>query len=440
MLPKSHPTSNAVPDAVWEELISAALAAPTPDNNQPWRFHCQNRQLTVSFDDERRLPSDVMGMFDLIGLGAALTNLRLTARSLGFDTQITLPRTSIDSSTRSNPDPSSSLGLPTALVKIIDGPISEADPDDFDPTTVKTAPIEPNNANSRANQPRLTRGDESLTSMIFHRHTNRHGYSKQQISVNRLDELRIQAELVESISSDDATPGSKLQTTWLTQRADISQMARLVARCDLMRFRYRPFHEELYRQLRFTKAQAELTRDGLDVRTLALPPGGRGLLQILRSWNVMRFLNTTQLSQLLGIPTRGTIRQSGAMGIISFPRTHNSEPKTSADSVERWHRDCIDSGSYLQKLWLAASRHCLAVQPLGSLALFFAREEQLDGAELGEHDRREINRTRSRFNKINPNLTDHSISMIFRIGHAPTAAHRSKRRPISDVWSRQEQL
>ena len=42
--------------------------APSPDNNQPWRFAGSDEQLSVYLDPQRALPSDVNAMFDLVGV------------------------------------------------------------------------------------------------------------------------------------------------------------------------------------------------------------------------------------------------------------------------------------------------------------------------------------------------------------------------------------
>ena len=60
------------------ELVRAAVLAPSPDNNQPWRFAGSDEQLSVYLDPQRALPSDVNAMFDLVGVGAS--GLRASTR------------------------------------------------------------------------------------------------------------------------------------------------------------------------------------------------------------------------------------------------------------------------------------------------------------------------------------------------------------------------
>lgn len=67
-------------------LVSAALAAPSMHNTQPWRFAVDGAAIDVYLDPSRTLPAeDPTGRALLISTGAAVFNLRCAAASLGFD-------------------------------------------------------------------------------------------------------------------------------------------------------------------------------------------------------------------------------------------------------------------------------------------------------------------------------------------------------------------
>jgi nitroreductase len=72
-------------------LISAAGAAPSMHNTQPWRFDIAGPVVDVQLDEERTLPAeDPAGRMIRAGLGAATFNLRVAAAMLGHATTVAL--------------------------------------------------------------------------------------------------------------------------------------------------------------------------------------------------------------------------------------------------------------------------------------------------------------------------------------------------------------
>ena len=72
-------------------LLSAAVAAPSMHNTQPWRFEVDGQVIDVYLDGSRTLPAeDPTGRAMRIAAGAATFNLRCTAESLGYGTWLGL--------------------------------------------------------------------------------------------------------------------------------------------------------------------------------------------------------------------------------------------------------------------------------------------------------------------------------------------------------------
>src|SRR5690606_14497229 len=143
---------------------------------------------------------------------------------------------------------------------------------------------------------------------------------------------------------------------WLTRSSEKARFGSLVASTDALRFKTRDFHEELFHQLRFRPEEVETTRDGLDVRTLELPPGVTTLLRMLRSWKMMQAVHALRLTPLLTHASQTAVKRSGAIAVVSVPEA----------STEQF----FTGGRAIQRLWLAATLHQLSMHPLGSLPIF----------------------------------------------------------------------
>ncbi|MFD7593536.1 Acg family FMN-binding oxidoreductase [Kitasatospora sp. NPDC059812] len=86
-------TTLALDVAALEKLVSAAVAAPSIHNSQPWRFRLQpaTSTLEVRADRSRAVPAaDPQGRALYISVGAAVLNLRVAARHLGWAPEVRL--------------------------------------------------------------------------------------------------------------------------------------------------------------------------------------------------------------------------------------------------------------------------------------------------------------------------------------------------------------
>lgn len=347
------------------KLIEAAILAPTPDNNQPWRFEVRGGKVLVFLDPSRTLPSDVNGMFDLIGIGAAVENAGMAALEMGYQPHVEIsdgPFQSLCDSSR-----------PVATIEFRSG--GEPDP---------------------------------LYAHLAGRHTCRKHYSTEPIPKEALDCMSCAAEQTSDIRVD-----------WVTDRPLISELAGLLAQSDLIRFQYEPFHNELFHQLRFTAKDAEQSRDGLDVRTLELPPGGAWLLRQLKPWKRMKLIHALGLGRLLTASSMQAVKRSGAVGLLSV----------SEQTVERLFR----GGMAFERLWLTATSLGFALQPLGSLPIFLAHWRQLGGSRLATQQQARVRALSDHFDNLRPELSDRVLQIMFRVGKSATSCYRSARRKAGDV-------
>jgi len=246
-------------DTAFGYLVSAAVAAPSGDNAQPWFFSRKASAVEVgmveaadtSFFNFRQLAT-------LISCGAAAENAALAATSLGFEAAVT---------TREHIGP--------------DGLVA----------TVALA------ENGR---------EDPLTETIWERCTNRRLYSRRVVSDGIIDRLR---EEVQGL-------GCRLHVV----RGDgLKPLAKLIFQADRIRTEHRGLHEHFNSMVRFTPDEALEKLDGLPLKNLYGGAPGEAFLKLTRDWERMRVANTLGFGRIVAMHSAKGIVNSGATCLLTVP-------------------------------------------------------------------------------------------------------------------------
>ena len=341
-------------------LAHSGHAAPSADNSQPWAFSWDGTWLYLSYDTPRiqghGFPPESPAT--LLAMGGALENIHQAAAEMAQEIDV------------------------------------EPFPDDC-PRAHCYAAVTCSNPDS--NKP------ISTESPLLQRHTNRFVYRKDPIETAILETLESESE-------------GSTRALIFTRPQEISAITGLVETASRIRFRTREVHEWLGKSLRFSEKDVKKA-DGLDVRTLALPPGGALFLRFIRDWKRMQLLNRVGGYRLLARIDARPIAAAPAVVAITGPagRTH-----------------ALDAGRLLVRAWTYLNSRGIAVHP------YYVVSDQLFRLDEG---------------KIPPDLTEDALAlkeesrallglgpeevlyMLLRIGHPTREPPRSRRLPLEAVFT-----
>ncbi|MGB7104833.1 MAG: Rv1355c family protein [Acidimicrobiales bacterium] len=202
----------------------------------------------------------------------------------------------------------------------------------------------------------------------------------------------------------------------VTEHDDIERTAKLLAEADRLRFLIPHVHDEMLGELRWP-GRDDL-EEGMDVRTLELDPAGLATLELLKRPDVMEHLVEWRGGQALGLRTQAMVNSSSALAVITLPRTDRE-----------WY---VRGGSAIERFWLGAELHGLALQPVSPLFLYATNEADLVGLG-GERYLDEMYELSQQFNKAWDLEEGEVMAMVMRVIHAPPPSVHSIRRPLSEV-------
>jgi hypothetical protein len=266
------------------DLARAAVAAPSADNSQPWRFHITGARLSV------RAPAQAhfFGPADhptLLSVGAVAENLALSVAAPGGGGRLEM------------------------------GDLSRGDPYfDFE-LDQSDAPV-------------------VIPQQLLDRHTNRHPFTSKPLP----------AELVAQI---EAVAEGSARVLVLSAPDKLRAFTRISTTCCRCRFRNPELHRWLMDSLRHTPEEVA-KGDGLDIRTLHLPPGGAAFMRFIKDWRRMEVLNRLGAYRLMAQAEADVLQKSAALILI-----------VGADGL----RPAFDAGRLMERIWITLNANGWGVQP-----------------------------------------------------------------------------
>ena len=192
----------------------------------------------------------------------------------------------------------------------------------------------------------------------------------------------------------------------------IRQAADWVRQASEVRFQTREVNEWFAASLRYGDSPEDRT-SGLHVDTLALPPGGVGLLKLMSDWNRLQWLNRLRAYKLFAAIEAANFQKAPLVVAIIGPSSRAA---------------ALDAGRCLQRVWLRVTELGLSAHPYYVVADLLNRlesnsvPEQCVTQSLALQDR-----IRAEYGHEN------TLHCLLRVGKAVGEIRVSGRLPLNEI-------
>ncbi len=230
---------------------------------------------------------------------------------------------------------------------------------------------------------------------IFNRHTNRFTFHKTAIPTQAID-------VTSSFSENSA------RLLVIDQQTLIHEIGQLVRLASEIRFQIKEVHEWLGKSLRFSPEDVKKA-DGLDIRTIDLPPGGALFLRFISSWKRMSLLNRIGGYKLLSRMDSAPIKAAPAIVAVIAPPTAQG---------------AIDAGKLMCRAWTYLNTQGIAAHP------YYVVADQLARLEEGTIPPRFIKQAQQLKEECANQLSlggEETLHMLLRVGYPTRTPPRSLR-------------
>lgn len=357
-----------------EEVVGAAIAAPTGGNAQPWKWKYQNKNLYLFYNSEYKvklIDSDKTASF--IGFGTATENLVLKTHELDLEVNTTL----------------FPLGTESNLIAVYSFFSSK------------------NNNFIENLEPHLV---DELAKAIPLRTANRKLTSRIEIEEERLNKI---VEYVQTV------PGAELKL--ITDHNNLDKIGEIVAKAERIRLMNKGGHIDFLSETMWTDEEAERTKRGVAVTSLDLTPSEKVGLKIISDWEVVNHLNNWEAGKGLEKLSKKSTSSASAIGLITMP--------------ERSMLNFLQGGRAVERAWLAATNEKIAFQPLSISIFLFNRLNSFDINLFSKKESTELIQMKADLEELFSVEEKEGKIFLFRLFITDTTPKPSLRVPIGEVLS-----
>lgn len=344
-----------------KKLCQSGSQAPSGGNVQPWKVKVKENKFEIYLDPERSTSFiDVERTASIFSIGCFTENIEQTATHLNLNFKTNINNHSL--TTR-------------PLVTI-----------EFSQKTTK------NNS-------------QSLYSYINERCTNRKVHNGQLIDKQQIQKIKKQ------IKSQ-----KKFEFKSTSDEIDKEIIAKILGEADVVRTINNQGFKQMIDEFRWDPKSVKKTMDGLDIKTLELPPADEKGLRLIKSLPFMRYIIPNKIFRDNAKPLL-----TGCSHICTLCTQNEITPEL-----------LFQAGKIIQKIWLYCTKNKIYLHPWAILPFFIFRIKLVDGHGFSTKEINQINKITSEFQKAFKLSPKSTPLFIFRLSYAEPPSARSLKRPWTE--------
>jgi hypothetical protein len=245
--------------------------------------------------------------------------------------------------------------------------------------------------------------DVVLYNSILNRCTNRKLY----------DGTTIDHSDIVYLSNSVSEYNSSYKFTTVSLHSDKIKIAETLGKADSIRNRHDELSEQMFNEIRWTQAEAEITRDGIDVATMEAPPNVIKMMALLKRYPFLRKM----------LPDKAFVSMVRPLilGCSHFCCLSTTE-KVSSQMM-------FIAGQVLERLWLESTHKLLSVHPWTVLPFFMIRVEKFSSVGFTHEDAKTIKLLGTELREVFGISGDETPLFIFRLSRSPNPTKRALRIP-----------
>lgn len=246
-------------------------------------------------------------------------------------------------------------------------------------------------------------GPDPLADAVWIRTTNRRMYARRQVEQFTQDEMNASAAPAKLFLIND--------------RNRLKTLGKLLYKADRIRVERRDLHEHFMGMTRFSPPDGAGCQDGLPLKNLYAGAAGEMFLRLTRPWAAMQAANRLGVGKLVALHSQQSMEKSPLSGLVCVKSPSRE--------------DFLAGGMALERVWLTATRHGLAFQPMTAITLFWLHW-RLEGPQVFSASHQALlDSIWPQFQNIFPELGDTCWPLLlFRAGHARPIEYWTPRRQV----------